>query len=89
MVVEMNRRKTAHVAVTAAALMGAALVVALVWPEAADAALRAAAGGAAEGSGGFARFVRFIDRLASYTVPVTRSLEDAEIKLTRVWRFRD
>ena len=55
---------------TAAALMGAALVAALVSPEAAEAALRAAAGGAAEGGGGFARFVRFIDRLANYTIPV-------------------
>ncbi|MDB5590849.1 methyltransferase [Enterovirga sp.] len=27
--------------------------------------------------------------MASYCVPVTRSLEDAEIKLTRVWRFAD
>lgn len=70
MVVELNRRKAAHVAVRAAALIGAALVAALISPDAADAALRAAAGGAAEGSGGFGRFVRFIDRLASYTVPV-------------------
>ena len=29
-----------------------------------------------------------LDVLASYSVPVTRSLEDAEIKLSRVWRFR-
>ena len=70
MVVELNRRKAVHVAVRAAALVGTALVVALISPDAADAALRAAAGGAAEGSGGFGRFVRFIDRLASYTVPV-------------------
>ena len=70
MVVELNRQKAAHVAVMAAALMGAALVAALISPEAAHAALRAAAGGAAEGNGGFGRFVRFIDRLASYTVPV-------------------
>lgn len=26
--------------------------------------------------------------VAAYSVPVTRSLEDAEIKLTKVWRFR-
>ena len=30
-----------------------------------------------------------LERLATYEVPVTRSLEDAEIKRTSVWRFRD
>ena len=70
MVVDLSRRKAALVVVTALALVSATLVAALVSPEAAHAALRAAAGGAAEGSGGFGRFVRFIDRLASYTVPV-------------------
>jgi hypothetical protein len=69
-VVDLSKRKTEFVVVTAVALLSAALVVALIWPDAAHAALRAAAGGSAEGSGGFARFVRFIDRLASYTVPV-------------------
>ncbi|AWN34641.1 class I SAM-dependent methyltransferase [Methylobacterium radiodurans] len=29
-----------------------------------------------------------LDRLASYRVPVTRALEDAEIKESHVWRFR-
>jgi predicted nicotinamide N-methyase len=29
-----------------------------------------------------------LEPLAAYEVPVTRSLEDAEIKTTRVWRFR-
>ena len=29
-----------------------------------------------------------LESLASYTVPVTRSLEDADIKRTGVWRFR-
>ena len=29
-----------------------------------------------------------LDELACYEVPVTRALEDAEIKRTRVWRFR-
>lgn len=29
-----------------------------------------------------------MDQLASYDVPVTRALEDAEIKRTSVWRFR-
>jgi hypothetical protein len=69
-IVDLSRRKAARDALTGAVIVSAALVAALVLPEAADAALRAAAGGAAEDSGGFARFVRFIDRLASYTVPV-------------------
>ena len=30
-----------------------------------------------------------LEELASYQVPVTRDLEDADVKLTRVWRFRD
>jgi predicted nicotinamide N-methyase len=30
-----------------------------------------------------------LEELACYRVPVTRALEDAEIKLSRVWRFRD
>ena len=70
MVVELSRRNAAVVVVTAVAVMISVLVAALVLPETADAALRAAAGGAGQGSGGFGGFVRFIDRLASYTVPV-------------------
>src|SRR4051812_3707048 len=64
--VELVRGK-ARLIVIAAAL--GAVVVMLVAPDAADAALRQAAGGSG-GSGGFARFVAFLDRLASYTVPV-------------------
>ena len=30
-----------------------------------------------------------LDPVASYAVPVTRSLEDQDIKHTSVWRFRD
>lgn len=30
-----------------------------------------------------------LDAIAAYEVPVTRSLEDAEIKRSSVWRFRD
>jgi predicted nicotinamide N-methyase len=30
-----------------------------------------------------------LEELACYRVPVTRALEDAEIKLSRVWRFRE
>jgi predicted nicotinamide N-methyase len=29
-----------------------------------------------------------LEALATYRVPVTRALEDAEIKTSRVWRFR-
>jgi predicted nicotinamide N-methyase len=29
-----------------------------------------------------------LDSLAEYRVPVTRSLEDTEIKVSKVWRFR-
>jgi predicted nicotinamide N-methyase len=29
-----------------------------------------------------------LEALAAYVVPVTRALEDAEIKRTSVWRFR-
>ena len=28
-----------------------------------------------------------LERLATYEVPVTRALEDAEVKRTTVWRF--
>ena len=31
---------------------------------------------------------RGCDRLAEYQVPVTRTLEDADVKKTSVWRFR-
>ena len=41
----------------------------LAAPEAADAALRSAAGGGGR-RGGFARFVRFINRVADYAIPV-------------------
>ncbi len=30
-----------------------------------------------------------LESVAEYRVPVTRALEDSEIKLTRVWRFRE
>lgn len=32
--------------------------------------------------------VRDLEERARYRVPVTRSLEDADVKLTKVWRFR-
>ncbi len=55
--------------VFAVALTALALTVLLVAPEAADAALKNAAGG--EGSaGGFARLVTYLDRLAGFLIPV-------------------
>jgi type IV secretory pathway VirB2 component (pilin) len=45
------------------------LVLALALPELADAALRNAAGGGG-GGGGFAALTRYLDRLASYLIPV-------------------
>ncbi len=30
-----------------------------------------------------------LDRLADYTVPVTRDLEDREVRYAKVWRYRD
>lgn len=44
-------------------------LVALVWPDGADAALKNAAGGA-DGAGGFAALTRYLDRLATYLIPV-------------------
>jgi hypothetical protein len=67
--VDVNRRRTA-VVVTATAIFAGSIVIALAGPDAADAGLRAAAGGDGVGAGGFARFVRFINRLADYVVPV-------------------
>jgi len=54
----------------AGALLVAALSVLLVAPDAAEAALRSAAGGGGGDGGGFDRFVRFINRLADFTIPV-------------------
>ena len=45
------------------------LVLVLALPELADAALRNAAGGGS-GGGGFAALTRYLDRLASYLIPV-------------------
>ena len=53
------------------ALVGTALLVVLLVlaPDPASAALQGAAGGKS-GGGGFARFVDFINRLADYTIPI-------------------
>lgn len=61
--------KMALPAALAAAIVAIGLAVALIVPETAEAALRSAAGGDG-GGGGFDRFVRFINRLADYTIPV-------------------
>lgn len=57
------------VAMSAACLAGAVLVAGLAWPEFADAALKNAAGGG-RGGGGFAALTRYLDRLATYLIPV-------------------
>ena len=66
----LRRRRLAPIAIVAMAVIGAAVVVVLVGPDSAEAALRSAAGGGGSDAGGFSRFVRFINRLADYTVPV-------------------
>jgi type IV secretory pathway VirB2 component (pilin) len=49
--------------------LAGSLVLTLALPELADAALRNAAGGG-NGGGGFAALTRYLDRLASYLIPV-------------------
>jgi hypothetical protein len=57
--------------VAAAGLLAAGLVLAwLAWPELAAAALKNAAGGGGGGGGGFATLTRYLDRLATYLIPV-------------------
>src|SRR4029453_4900418 len=55
-----------RVAISAARL---AVMVYLAMPDVAGAALQSAAGGK-PGSGGFSRFVQFINRVADYTIPI-------------------
>jgi type IV secretory pathway VirB2 component (pilin) len=52
-----------------AVCLAGAVLVSLTLPELADAALRNAAGGGG-GGGGFATLTRYLDRLASYLIPV-------------------
>jgi hypothetical protein len=57
--------------VAAAALLAAGLLLAcLAGPELAAAALKNAAGGGGGGGGGFATLTRYLDRLATYLIPV-------------------
>jgi hypothetical protein len=51
------------------AAMALTMLAVLAAPDEANAALRGAAGGGAEG-GGFARFVAFINHLADYLIPI-------------------
>ena len=64
-----NQRRSLALAMGAVSLAVLAFAC-LAGPDAAEAALRSAAGGSGGGAGGFDRFVRFIDRLADYTIPV-------------------
>jgi type IV secretory pathway VirB2 component (pilin) len=66
-------RAARSLALCASALVALALGAVLVWPELADAALRSAAGGE-RGGGGFGALVRYLDRLASYLIPVGGAL---------------
>jgi hypothetical protein len=67
---DVSRHKTALLVFGAASIVGMSLLIVLVAPDVAVAALQSAAGGGGQGGGGFTRFVRFINRLADYTVPV-------------------
>lgn len=54
----------------ALALGSLVTVMYLALPSRAHAALRTAAGGGTESNGGFDRFVTFVDRLATYMIPI-------------------
>ena len=69
MTLRITTRESALPAALTAVTVAIGFAVALTLPEAADAALRSAAGGGG-GSGGFDRFVRFVNRLADYMIPV-------------------
>ena len=68
MALDPRSRDSARIAALGIAIL--AVLVALLWPDCASAALRSAAGGDSGNGGGFARFVRFINRLADYTIPI-------------------
>jgi type IV secretory pathway VirB2 component (pilin) len=61
-----DRERIARIVLVAA---GVFVAVSLCPPEAAEAALRNAAGGG-DGAGGFATLTRYLDRLASFLIPV-------------------
>jgi hypothetical protein len=68
MVLDPRSRDAARNASLGVAIL--AVLVAVVLPDTASAALQSAAGGDSGNGGGFARFVRFINRLADYTIPI-------------------
>jgi hypothetical protein len=68
MVLDPRSRHAARIA--ALGLVILAVLLAVLLPDTASAALKRAAGGASGDGGGFARFVEFINRLADYTIPI-------------------
>ena len=70
MFVCLTARSARLLTLAAGALLVAALSASLLAPEIAEAALRSAAGGGSSGAGGFDRFVRFINKLADFMIPV-------------------
>jgi hypothetical protein len=70
MFVRHTARRARLLTFAAGALLVAALSTSLFAPEVAEAALRSAAGGGGGGAGGFDRFVRFINKLADFMIPV-------------------
>jgi len=70
MFVCLTARRARLLTLAVGALLVAALSASLFAPEVAEAALRSAAGGGGSGAGGFDRFVRFINKLADFMIPV-------------------
>ena len=70
MFVCLTARSARFLTLGAGALLVAALSATLLVPEVAEAALRSAAGGGGGGAAGFDRFVRFINKLADFMIPV-------------------
>src|SRR5829696_1609486 len=68
MILDPRSRNAARIAALGIAIF--AVLVAVMWPDCASAALQSAAGGKSGNGGGFARFVQFINRLADYTIPI-------------------
>ena len=62
--------RPAQLAVVTAALTVACLAAALAVPELAEAALKSAAGGGGGGRGGFSAVTGYLDKVASYLLPV-------------------
>ncbi len=69
MAIDPKHRDLLRIAALAAVVVVVGIVV-LLSADPAAAALQGAAGGRSGNSGGFSRFVDFINRLADYTIPV-------------------